>query len=77
MERESIQEAGAAATGAGLGASIGSAIGVVGVFGGLAATWPLAIIFGAGGYGFVKIRNLRKDNARLKALIVEDMNKIL
>lgn len=40
---------------------LGSSVGVVGLV----------------GYGFAKIRNLRKENARLKALIAEDMNKTL
>ena len=82
MKNKSMQgtvaaEAGTAVAGAGFGAAVGSTIGVVGVFGGMAATWPLALIVGAGGYGFAKIRNLRKENARLKALIAEDLNKVL
>lgn len=76
MKNKSIQEVASAATGVGVGAAIGSTIGVVGIFGGIAATWPLALALGAGGYGFTKLRNLRRENARLKALIAEDMNKI-
>ena len=63
--------------GSGVGAVLGSSIGVVGAFGGIAATLPLAVVVGLVGYGFAKIRNLRKENARLKALIAEDMNKTL
>lgn len=76
MESRSLQEAAAAGAGVGIGAGLGLSIGVVGVFGGIAATWPLALLVGAGSYGFVKVRNLRKENARLKALIAEDMDKV-
>lgn len=76
MESKSLQETVAAGAGAGLGAVLGSTIGVVGVFGGMAATWPLALVLGAGSYGFIKIRNLRIENARLKSLIAEDMDKV-
>lgn len=73
MKKETITEIGAAAGGAGAGAAIGSSLGVVGIFGGVAATWPLALIACAGGYGFVKIKNLRRENARLKALIAQEL----
>ena len=76
MKSKSLQEVSAAGAGAGVGAVLGSTIGVVGIFGGLAATWPLAVVFGVGSFGFVKIKNLQKENARLKSLIAEDMDKV-
>lgn len=72
MKKETASEVGA--TGAGLvsGGMLGSTLGVVGFFGGAPLTIPLALVTGGACWGYVKYKNLRKENARLKAQIAQD-----
>ena len=59
----------AAATGAaGLG-WLGSSIGMVGVFGGIAATLPFAVVGGILGFGAYKLRQKTVENNRLRAAV--------
>lgn len=77
MKKETITELSVAAGGAGAGAALGTGIGIAGIFGAAPATIPLALIVGGVGWGYAKIRNLRKENARLKALVRREISETL